>query len=230
MIWERHFHTEDLAAYFEVKKAAGTLPSFNNLLATARMLVQQYATTSAFKRAQGPPSDDINAVPQGSPWPSSPTQEAEALDDETDRLSDLSGAEECAEEGDVTLANSILFVHNAIWWREMCRAVARGDTGRIWEILKIWIFTFAGSGNPYYSGYLLELYCNFKWEFSTKLRNAILMNWVVNLHGKPGMFIKMDLMQEHFNFWLEEMAQHKGKEFDEPFYRKVLFMNVHHFL
>lgn len=40
----------------------------------------------------------------------------------------------------------------------------------------------------------------------------------------------MDLMQEHFNFWLEEMVQHKGKEFDEPFYRYLLSMNVHHFL
>lgn len=44
------------------------------------------------------------------------------------------------------------------------------------------------------------------------------------------MFIKMDMMQEHFNFWLEDMAQHKGKEFEEPFYRWVLSMNVHHFL
>lgn len=44
------------------------------------------------------------------------------------------------------------------------------------------------------------------------------------------MFIKMDMMQEHFNFWLEDMAQHKGKEFEEPFYQWVLSMNVHHFL
>jgi hypothetical protein len=56
------------------------------------------------------------------------------------------------------------------------------------------------------------------------------MNWVVNLHGQPGMFIEMDLMQEHFNFWLEDMAQHKGKGFEEPFYRWVLSVNVHHFL
>ena len=37
-------------------------------------------------------------------------------------------------------------------------------------------------------------------------------------------------MQEHFNFWLEELAQHKGKEFDDPWYREVLSMHVHHFL
>ena len=37
-------------------------------------------------------------------------------------------------------------------------------------------------------------------------------------------------MQEHFNFWLEELAQHKGKEFGDEWYRHVLAMHVHHFL
>ena len=62
------------------------------------------------------------------------------------------------------------------------------------------------------------------------LRQAILNNWLVNLHGKDGEWIEMDLMQEHFNFWLEEMAQHKGKAFDEPFYQSILSANVHHFM
>jgi hypothetical protein len=37
-------------------------------------------------------------------------------------------------------------------------------------------------------------------------------------------------MQEHWNFWLEELAQHKGAEFSNPFYRDVVAMNVQHFL
>ena len=37
-------------------------------------------------------------------------------------------------------------------------------------------------------------------------------------------------MQEHFNFWLEDLAQHKGKEFDDRFYRNVLSMHVDRFL
>jgi hypothetical protein len=94
----------------------------------------------------------------------------------------------------------------------------------------VWIFTFSGSGNPYYAQYLLELYCNFKWEFAEAMKAAIFQNWLVNPHGKPGQWIEMDLMQEHFNFWLEDMAQHKGKEFDDPYYGFVLSMNVHHFL
>jgi len=37
-------------------------------------------------------------------------------------------------------------------------------------------------------------------------------------------------MQEHHNFWLEELAQHKGKDFDNKWYRDVLSMHVHQFL
>lgn len=77
---------------------------------------------------------------------------------------------------------------------------------------------------------MLELYCSFKWECKPELRDAILQNWVVNRTGEPGHFLEMDLLQEHSNFWLEDLAQHKGKEFDEPFYRQVVSPNVIEFL
>lgn len=41
-------------------------------------------------------------------------------------------------EGDWALANSILLVRDGIWWLEFCRAVSIGDTGRVWEVLKVW--------------------------------------------------------------------------------------------
>lgn len=37
-------------------------------------------------------------------------------------------------------------------------------------------------------------------------------------------------MQEHFNFWLEDLAQHKGKEFSDKFYREVIAPAVYLFL
>ncbi|KAG6836416.1 hypothetical protein H0H93_008157 [Arthromyces matolae] len=239
-LWEGHFKTINLVSYFEELEKNSALPSFRSLLDIASRLARRHSTTRAYQRALHPLPDDPDPIPLGSPWtPSTESHNAvddqEMMDGDDEQSENLSEFSACdgpasAETADITLGNSILFIRNAIWWREVSRAVARGDTGRIWEILKIWIFTFAGSGNPRYSNYLLEMYCNFKYEYSPKLRDAILMNWLVNLHGKPGMFIEMDLMQEHFNFWLEEMAQHKGKEFDEPFYRKVISTNVHHFL
>jgi hypothetical protein len=39
--------------------------------------------------------------------------------------------------GDHVLQNAILFLRDSIWWTEFCYAVAEGDTGRVFEILKV---------------------------------------------------------------------------------------------
>ncbi|THH16899.1 hypothetical protein EUX98_g9229 [Antrodiella citrinella] len=133
-------------------------------------------------------------------------------------------------KGDWPLANSIILMRDGIWFLEVCRAVALGDVGRVWEVLKVWILTFSGGGNTNYVSYLLDMYCKITMETPEPMRLAVFNNWLVNLQGKPGHFLELDLMQEHFNFWLEELAQHKGKEFDEEWYRDVLSMHVYHFL
>ena len=40
-------------------------------------------------------------------------------------------------EGDWPLANSILMMHDGILFLEVCQAVASGDIGRVWEVLKV---------------------------------------------------------------------------------------------
>lgn len=74
------------------------------------------------------------------------------------------------------------------------------------------------------------MYCKIVYEFTDSTKKALFENWLVNLSGKIDGFIELDLMQEHFNLWLEELAQYKGKEFSDPWYRLVLSMHVHHFL
>ncbi|KAI0054568.1 hypothetical protein BV25DRAFT_1843569 [Artomyces pyxidatus] len=118
-------------------------------------------------------------------------------------------------ERDWPLANSILLMQDRIWFMEVCRAVALGDIGRVWEVLKMWMFTFSGAGNSNYATYLIEMFVNIEHDYPKVTRNALFNNWLVNRQGKPGHFHELDLMQEHFNHWLEELAQHKGKEFDD---------------
>ncbi|KAJ7691361.1 hypothetical protein B0H17DRAFT_902384, partial [Mycena rosella] len=45
-----------------------------------------------------------------------------------------------------------------------------------------------------------------------------------------GKFIEGDLMQEHYNRWLEDMVRRCGGEFDDKFYRQTIAPNVQHFL
>lgn len=67
-------------------------------------------------------------------------------------------------------------------------------------------------------------------DLPASTKTALLNNWLVNLTGEEGRFVEMDWMQERYNYWLEELAQYKGKEFGDTFYRFVLSMHVHHFL
>ncbi|KAJ7201866.1 hypothetical protein GGX14DRAFT_571124 [Mycena pura] len=126
--------------------------------------------------------------------------------------------------GDRTLANDDCMG----WWVIAAHAVPDGEIGRLWEIMKIWIFCFSGSANRNYASYLLETYCLHRYESSKDFSNAMLNNWLINLSGKK--WTECDFTQEGFNKWLEELVDHKGGDFDDHFYRHTLAPNVFHFL
>ncbi|KAF8168605.1 hypothetical protein K438DRAFT_2064437 [Mycena galopus ATCC 62051] len=149
-------------------------------------------------------------------------------------------------DGDRVLSNSILFLMEFGWWIELNYAIPEGDVGRVLEILKvfwwslgctnslillqIFIFTFAGTSNQNYMGYMLDLHALLEFECSPDLKDALLNNWLFNLRGEFGKFVEGDLMQEWNNRWLEDMGTRRGGEFDEKFYRKTVAPNVLHFL
>ncbi|KAJ7755589.1 hypothetical protein B0H14DRAFT_3512336 [Mycena olivaceomarginata] len=72
-------------------------------------------------------------------------------------------------DGDRVLSNAIFFL------MEFGR--------RVFEILKIFIFTFAGSSNQNYMRYMLD---------PPELKAVLLNNWLINLLGEIGKFIEGD--------------------------------------
>ncbi|KAJ6595092.1 hypothetical protein DFH09DRAFT_1413007 [Mycena vulgaris] len=133
-------------------------------------------------------------------------------------------------DGDRVISNAILFLMEFGWWIELNYAVPEGDIGRVLEILKMYIFMFAGSSNQNYMGYMLDLYALLEFECSPDLKEALLNNWWMNLRGEIGTCIEADLMQEHYNRWLEDMVSRRGGNFDDKFYRQTIAPNVQHFL
>ena len=79
-------------------------------------------------------------------------------------------------------------------------------------------------------GYMLDLYALLEFECSPDLKEALLNNFLMNLKGEVGKWIEGDLLQEHYNRWLEDMIRRRGGEFDDKFYRKTIAPNVQHFL
>ncbi|KAJ7857846.1 hypothetical protein B0H14DRAFT_3085159 [Mycena olivaceomarginata] len=114
-------------------------------------------------------------------------------------------------DGDRVLSNSIIFLQEFGWWVELCYAIPEGDIGRVLEIFKIFIFTFAGGANLNYTRYLLDLHALLTYECSPDLKEAMLNNWFINK-------------------WMEGMLSKRGGEWDDKFYRQTISPNVRHFL
>ncbi|KAJ7896769.1 hypothetical protein B0H14DRAFT_3605259 [Mycena olivaceomarginata] len=71
-------------------------------------------------------------------------------------------------------------MHDAMISREVAAAVAQGAVGRVWEGLKVMVFTFAGSLHSKCMNYLLEMIVDLELEFNPFLRDTNLMSMVIH--------------------------------------------------
>lgn len=176
-----HFKTTNLPKYFEALAAANALPTIEALLAIAAKLYQAYSTTDAYEYALSSLEDIATKYPEasftvGPRWDGKTRASQEALpeasapvEDESDDGSEASstassessgfGSEDEEKkrpfQGDWVLANGILLKRDGIWFLELCRAVACGDIGCVWEILKVSVratLDQAAEDSPYRKG------------------------------------------------------------------------------
>ncbi|KAJ7278256.1 hypothetical protein C8J57DRAFT_1576646 [Mycena rebaudengoi] len=105
-------------------------------------------------------------------------------------------------------------------------ATAEGDIGRVFEVLKLLRFSFWGAGSTNYGNELLELTCNFLLEYSDDLKTAVLNNYLVNPSGLAGHWLPLDLLQEHFNFWIKRLFNSKSHNFDSTHLADRVGLNI----
>ncbi|CAL1715106.1 unnamed protein product [Somion occarium] len=132
------------------------------------------------------------------------------------------------DKSDRCLMQSIVFMRDALVSREFTYALAEGDIGRVYEALKIMLFTFAGSSHSKYTTYLLEFIIDLEYESTPELRAAVLNSLVVNLSGKGGHFCAADWLQERNNRIIQMIAERKGVQYNARYLRNVVSRNVHH--
>lgn len=98
------------------------------------------------------------------------------------------------------------------------------------HIIKVWTFTFCGSGKTKYTNQLLELACNFEYEFSDQLKTAILNNWLCNLTGQDGHWFPLDLLLEHNINLLKAMTPQRDAPFANKLFSQTISLNIRYFL
>ncbi|KAJ6503193.1 hypothetical protein C8R47DRAFT_1249402 [Mycena vitilis] len=131
--------------------------------------------------------------------------------------------------GDQCFGTTVNFIRMTFWYLEMCAAVADGDIGRVFEVVKVLRFSFWGAGSTNYGNELLELACNFLYEFPPALQEAILNNYLANTTGLLGHWLELDLLQEHHNFWIKRLFNSKSHSFDSKHLSEAVGLNTHGF-
>ncbi|KAK1228298.1 hypothetical protein PQX77_008662 [Marasmius sp. AFHP31] len=240
--------SKELIRHFEQLERENKLPSFDELLERMEHIVDRYMSSEAYEQALSLEANKVS--PPAHCFPTKTTSKSfhgstlvpppfenippeEGVDIQRGEAT-VEGAklvkEKSGFDGDRTLANSILFKMEYSYWLEASYAISEGDVGRVFEIIKIWVFLFAGSSNTNYRDLMLDLWCHFTFECSKELKTAMWNNWLVNLTGEKGNWNPADLVQEHFNRWLEDLVGKSGASFDNSFLRKTISPNVDFFL
>ncbi|PBK85144.1 hypothetical protein ARMGADRAFT_1048108 [Armillaria gallica] len=230
-IWSNKFLVDDLTEYFNTLAADNELPTFEHLHSMAQQLHMKYGTAAAFHfvirygNTHGtewtPPARDSSSMDILPPSSLGKRLCQCKLEPSEDKVS---------FNGDKTLARSTRFICDALLSRQAVIAMAEGDVGCVWECLKTMIFTFAGSLHTKYTGYLLEMVCNFELEAGPNLRELFFKNWLVCPSGIPGHFMAGGLLQEQLQDELYEHIQSKDSRFDENYIRNIITPNMYQFM
>ncbi|KAF7371359.1 hypothetical protein MSAN_00772000 [Mycena sanguinolenta] len=128
--------------------------------------------------------------------------------------------------GDQVIVNLVHFMRVTFWYLELCAGIAEGDIGRVFEVIKLLRFSFWGAGSTNYGNELLELACHFLYEWSDPLRLTVLENYLVNPTGRIGHWLELDLLQEHFNFWIKALFNSKSHDFDGKHLSEAVGLNI----
>ncbi|KAJ7765118.1 hypothetical protein B0H14DRAFT_2403154 [Mycena olivaceomarginata] len=236
----------DFQAHFDELNSCDALPTLDDLIEHAQVIRVRYASQTAYElslsNTESQKAPSTFKVPVGEPWvrdhtppPSrTPASSEPYTGDEVPVAASNKGPKTHVEpedfDGDRVLSNSIIFLQEFGWWVELCYAIPEGDIGRVLEIFKIFIFTFAGGANLNYTRYLLDLHALLTYECSPDLKEAMLNNWFMFLSEDIRIAVEGDITQEWSNKWMEGMLSKRGGEWDDKFYRQTISPNVRHFL
>ncbi|KAJ7289648.1 hypothetical protein C8J57DRAFT_1430275 [Mycena rebaudengoi] len=237
-----HFNTDDIFEYFAALGRLDKLPSFEEL-ELATKLFETYVVSGARYQVRLDARDEATLgtvrAPLGDPWvptsaadaqPAKPKREAKP------RSTKLPPKKTAKPKplppppleffGDQVLFDNGTFMHDAMISREVAAAAAQGAVGRVWEGLKVMVFTFAGSTHSKYTNYLLEMIVDLELESNQFLKDATLLSTVLNPNGTAGKFKPCDIFQELLNRCIDPIVQRKDADYGSNHVRNIWSRNI----
>ncbi|KAF8150291.1 hypothetical protein K438DRAFT_1779079 [Mycena galopus ATCC 62051] len=202
-----------LQLYFEPEGPLGAC-TFEQLHEFATIVYDRYMCSAAADDASGHLHQcDVNM--HGEPWSS------EVINEEPEMLQTTS----------THLKKKV-----TLWYMELCMATAEGDISFLRNIGRAHFFSvfstmllrfsFRGAGSTNYGNELLELTCSFLYKFSADLITTVLNNDLINPSGRIRHWLELDLLQEHFNFWIKCLFNATSHDFDSKHLSEAVGLNI----
>ncbi|KAJ7778068.1 hypothetical protein B0H14DRAFT_3095841 [Mycena olivaceomarginata] len=112
--------------------------------------------------------------------------------------------------GDEIFGNACLLLRDALISWELTDAVKAGDSGWIVLVLKLLACSYRGNSRTKYAHEMLHIIHNLTQVWPAFIRKIVLNNWLLNPTRNPFSWVKVDLMQEHMNYWIKIIYQAHG--------------------
>lgn len=139
-----HFKCDDIFEYFTKQSDLGSLPEIEDLIDAAQKLHRAFSSTRGLYHALGDTTAETEwakTVPLGTTWSPPPDIQTSQRQCSTKGPTKSSKTKTKPASrnpcGDRVLANSINFMRDALVSREMSYAIAEGDVGRVYEVMKV---------------------------------------------------------------------------------------------
>lgn len=119
------------------------------------------------------------------------------------------------EEEDNVMAYGKEVMTLGLLYMEYCDSIKEGDGLRIIRCWRYMLLLFKMTNKRKYSIQASTLLLQYHFIFTERMRNQLLWSRTINVHGKPGKNIPMDLHMEHLNRELKEGMRHLASNTSE---------------
>jgi hypothetical protein len=130
--------------------------------------------------------------------------------------------EESLKHRDIVYENALLFIQQALVFKDFDRALRHGESGRLERLLEMALIMCAGCGKSNYYAELMEQQIDRSVCWTPEHAYIDLNNCLVNIAGKDGKFLARDEFNEHINDIVASVANPRDTWQSLNFHRQVL--------
>lgn len=142
-------------------------------------------------------------------------QDISSLSKESSKKGKRNVGEKTDKETDKILTYAREVLSLGLLYMEYCDAIREGDGLRILRCWRYMLLIFKATDKRKYAIQASTLLFQHHYIFTERMRSQLLWSRTVNVHGKPGRNIPMDLHMEHLNRQLKESMHHLSSNVNE---------------